>query len=203
MTAGTFKADLFGDFVGDMFKIRTDKLPGCSLVVTKINVKYVSLEGEFEIGVEKDVSADPEFLIPKKKVEIKTSSTPIKGIVTPPPPTLSAKETLEAKLAEITEADKFFSGQCLSKEDYKEADANKLSCDSMFSDILGNYTYNEEAAITQFPLPQSHLFKCPSGCANKEGLETAGALIHPSTAKICLSAWADRAIDTNGGVIQI
>lgn len=36
-----------------------------------------------------------------------------------------------------------------------------------------------------------------------DGLETTGALIHPSGAKICVSAWADRAIDTNGGVIQI
>lgn len=56
---------------------------------------------------------------------------------------------------------------------------------------------------TVFPLPQSRLYKCPPGCIKITGQETIGALIHPGSAKICISAWADRAIDTNGGVIQI
>lgn len=51
-------------------------------------------------------------------------------------------------------------------------------------------------------LTQVRYFTCPPGCY-KEGLETIGAIIHPSEASICIAAWADRSINHNGGVIQV
>jgi hypothetical protein len=38
---------------------------------------------------------------------------------------------------------------------------------------------------------------------NSDGLENPGFLIHPQGAKIIVSAWPDRAIVTNKGVIQV
>jgi len=68
---------------------------------------------------------------------------------------------------------------------------------------MDKFSLDPNMEKTVFPLPQAKLFKCPSGCFKDDGQDTIGALIHPSGAKICISAWADRAIDINGGVIQI
>jgi len=39
MTPGPYQVEVLGDFVGDMFKVRADKLPGCQLIVSKVMVK--------------------------------------------------------------------------------------------------------------------------------------------------------------------
>jgi hypothetical protein len=48
-----------------------------------------------------------------------------------------------------------------------------------------------------------HMFAgCAPDCGN-ETLSTIGLGIHPITASVCSSAWADRAVSDNGGIFQI
>lgn len=51
-------------------------------------------------------------------------------------------------------------------------------------------------------LTQVKYMTCPEGCY-KEGLDTVGVIIHPVDVAICTAAWADRAINHNGGVVQV
>jgi len=162
----------------------------------------VALEGQFESGDEKPVEVYQEWIIPKKPKD-EPAKPPQKGAIVPPPVEPSPREQLEIDLAQLETPGATFDGKCLPKVDYDQAVKNKLSCDNTFADILGKYSLDPNMAATVFPLPQSQLFKCPPGCLKTDGQETVGALIHPSSAKICISAWADRAIDVNGGVIQI
>lgn len=202
MTPGAFQADLLGDFVGDIFKIKVDKVPGCQYIISKVAVKYTTFEGEFESGFEKPVDVSQIWQIPKQKKD-EPPKPPKKGAVIPPPKECEPKECLEAALAEANEAGKFFDGRCLPEKEYKEAENNKLSCETIFFDVIDKFSISPDGPASQFILPQAVLFKCPPGCMKPDGLETTGALIHPPGAKICVSAWADRAIDTNGGVIQV
>lgn len=52
----------------------------------------------------------------------------------------------------------------------------------------------------KFPNLQGIYVKCPPGCLKGEVI---GTTIHHKESPVCLSAYADRAIDHNGGIIQI
>jgi hypothetical protein len=138
MTAGAYKTELLGDFVGDMFKVKVDKVPGCQFIISKVSVKYSAFDGEFESGFEKAVDVMQIWQIPKKPKD-EPAKPPKKGAIIPPPKECEPKECLEKSLGG-EDAGKFFDGRCLPEKEYKEAEANKLGCDTTFGDIIDKFS---------------------------------------------------------------
>lgn len=52
----------------------------------------------------------------------------------------------------------------------------------------------------KFPNLDTIYIKCPPGCFKGEVI---GLTVHHKDSPVCLSAFADRAIDHNGGVVQV
>jgi hypothetical protein len=99
-------------------------------------------------------------------------------------------------------AGKHFNGKCLPLELQKQAKENALTCDDTFSSKLDLFDVTDTGTPEMMQLTQVKYMTCAKECF-KEGMETIGAIIHPSESSICASAWADRAIDHSGGVIQV
>lgn len=87
-------------------------------------------------------------------------------------------------------------------EEKKQAQLNKLTCETKLTEKLDLFNLYTEGTPEMMHLTQTKYMTCPEGCY-KEGLETVGAIIHPADTSICVAAWADRAINHNGGVIQV
>jgi len=144
-----------------------------------------------------------EFEVPKPPAPPKPSSSALANaaaaVAAPPPSKTPVQELNEAVgKIDVKNAGKFFNGSCLFKEDYESI--KSISCNAKFNNILNYFDYNKDMPKEKFPNLQSIFVKCPQGCLKGE---VTGATIHHLESPVCLSAFTDRAIDHNGGIIQI